>query len=108
MPAFREGGDLLLMMFSVLVNRADTVSMLGRYDAAVETLASAQALLPGLNSGAREARFHEVAATVHARAGHYQKAYQALQDHGGAERRRVDAVNSRQATELKTRFDMER
>jgi diguanylate cyclase (GGDEF)-like protein len=106
-PLFKRRGDQPLMVFAALTTRADLLSLLGRYAESVTTLEQARALLPGLNSPTRDARFHEAAAAIHARAGNYEKAYQALKDHGASERRRVEMVNSELAAELKTRFEVQ-
>jgi len=107
LPGFRQRGDLPLMVFSVLVLRADALSNLGRYAESLQALEGARAVLPELNAPGREARYHEMAAAVHERAGRFEEAYRALQEHGRAERRGVDAVNSRLTAELKTRFDVD-
>lgn len=106
LPEFRKRGDLKMMVFGTLLTRADVRSRMGREAEALHDLQAARAMLPGLNSPTREVRFHEAAATIHARLGQYEPAYRELLLSTDAEQRRAHAANGELAAELKARFDL--
>ncbi|HUG23718.1 GGDEF domain-containing protein [Piscinibacter sp.] len=108
LPGFQLRGDLPLMVFAVLTTRADVLSTLGRYAESLKSLEAAHLQLAELASPTRDARFHQLAATVHERAGRFHAAYRALKAYGEAEKLRIESVNGELAAELKTRFDVER
>jgi diguanylate cyclase (GGDEF)-like protein len=108
LPGFKLRGDLPLMVFYVLTTRADVLSSMGRYAESLQSLAEARVPLAELNSPSRDAVYHQLAATVHERAGRYEEAYAALKQYGLAEQRSIQAVNGKLTAELQTRFDVQR
>jgi len=108
LPGFKLRGDLPLMVYSTLAMRADVLSNLGRYAESLQALEAARVPLSEQNAPARDARFHQLSAEIHQRAGRYEEAFMALQQHVLAEKRRIDAINTQMTAELKTRFDVQR
>src|SRR5947207_7483677 len=74
----------------------------------LDALANARALLPRLASSAREVNYYDRAAAVYARNGQFQQAFGQMTELRDVEQRRADDANSKLASELQTRFEVQR
>jgi len=106
-PFFDESGNLG-MQFNVRLDRADALARLGKRQASLEVLASAEKLLPALKNARRELLYFEAAARIQARLRNMGEAYEAMLRVRIADKAAAVAANDALAAELRTRFDAER
>ena len=104
LPVFAETGNAA-MQFNTHLERARTLSELGRRAESLDALAAAKGLAKQIGSPRRDAQLLESTAQIHARLGEFEKAYREMDALREAEQRVMSTANAKLAAELQARFD---